>query len=84
MLAALALGFGPAHSANPDGELLWKVGAVAGGGWLPDFLPPARTAFAPGTSLGDLSWRDLLGRRSGAARGIVYDDRRIGMDLAQS
>ena len=77
-LVLAGLTAGAAGAAEPDGEQpLWEIGAVGGGGWLPDY-PAASQNHARAIALPYAVYRGeflRLGDR-GAARGIVYDDRR--------
>ena len=74
---------GAAGAAEPNGEQpLWEIGAVGGGGWLPDY-PAASQNHARAIALPYAVYRGeflRLGDR-GAARGIVYDDRVVEVDL---
>lgn len=80
LLAALGAG-GPAR-AQGTGEPVWEVGAVGGGGSIPDY-PAADENHWRAIALPYAVYRGevfRLGDR-GAARGIVYDDRRLQFDL---
>jgi hypothetical protein len=71
-----------ARAAEPADEPLWEVGAVAGGGWIPDY-PASSQNHVRALALPYAIYRGevfRLGDR-GAARGIVYDDQRIEVDL---
>ena len=69
----------PADAAD---DPLWEIGAVAGGGWLPDY-PASSQNHVRALALPYAVFRGevfRLGDR-GAARGILYDDDRIELDL---
>jgi hypothetical protein len=83
LVAVLAVGLvvGPAFG-QPAEEPVWEIGAVAGGGWLPDY-PAADQNHVRGLVLPFAIYRGEIFRLGdrGAARGIVYDDRRLQFDL---
>ena len=77
MLAGMA----PAPADAAD-DPLWEIGTVAGGGWLPDY-PASSQNHVRALALPYAVFRGevfRLGDR-GAARGILYDDDRIELDL---
>jgi MipA family protein len=69
-------------AAEPDDQPLWEIGAVAGGGWLPDY-PASSQNHTRVLALPYAIYRGEIFRvgERGAARGIVYDDQRIEIDL---
>ena len=67
---------------SPTTEPLWEVGAVGGGGWIPDYPASSQNHFRA-LALPYAVYRGEIFRLGdrGAARGIVYDDQRIEIDL---
>ena len=73
---------GTAWAAGPGEDPLWEIGAVGGGGWIPDY-PASSQNHLRALALPYAVYRGEVFRVGdrGAARGIVYDDQRIEVDL---
>jgi MipA family protein len=83
LAASLCVASGAAVvAAELADQPLWEAGAVAGGGWIPDY-PASSQNHVRALALPYAVYRGevfRLGDR-GAARGILYDDQRIELDL---
>jgi hypothetical protein len=77
-----AVAGGTAWAAGPGEDPLWEIGAVGGGGWIPDYPASSQNHFRA-LALPYAVYRGEVFRVGdrGAARGIVYDDQRIEVDL---